>query len=143
VISVAVADSADDALREAVAALLPQLSSSATSLTLEQLQRVVTDSSTTLFLAYDDDRLVGTLTLAAFVLPTGLRAWIEDVVVHDSARRRGVASKMVTAALDRARELGARTVDLTSRPERGAANQLYLQLGFEPRTTNVYRVTLH
>ena len=83
--------------------------------------------------------LVGSLTLALFRVPTGLRAWIEDVVVDESARGAGVGEALVLAALERAEALGARTVDLTSRPTREAANRLYLRLGFELRTTNVYR----
>ena len=82
---------------------------------------------------------MGMLTLAVFQTPTGVRAWIEDVVVDDAARGAGVASALVEAALDLADERGARTVDLTSRPSREAANRLYLRLGFELRETNVYR----
>ena len=87
-------------------------------------------------------RVVGMLTLAVFMLPTGVRAWIEDVVVDDEARGSGVASALVAAALERAQQEGARTVDLTSRPDREAANRLYVHLGFERRETNVYRRTL-
>jgi ribosomal protein S18 acetylase RimI-like enzyme len=141
VISIGIAASADDDLCAAVAHLLPQVSSSPPP-TLEQLRQIVDDPGTALFVAYDEDRLVGTLTLAAFRAPSGVRAWIEDVVVDDSARRNGVASALVEAALARAAEMGARTVDLTSRPEREAANRLYLRLGFEQRRTNVYRRTL-
>ena len=136
------AESADEALCEAVAALIPQLSSSSPPPTIEQLDRIVGDPATTLLLARHDGRLVGMLTLAAFALPTGLRAWIEDVVVDDAARGAGVARALVQAALDRADELGARTVDLTSRPDRQDANRLYVRLGFERRQTNVYRITL-
>jgi ribosomal protein S18 acetylase RimI-like enzyme len=82
------------------------------------------------------------LTLATFEIPTGVRAWIEDVVVDDAARGAGVAAALVHAALDRSAELGARTVDLTSRPDREAANRLYVRMGFETRQTNVYRKTL-
>ena len=82
------------------------------------------------------------LTLATFQIPTGVRAWIEDVVVDGDARGSGVAAALVQAALDRSAELGARTVDLTSRPDREAANRLYLRMGFEIRQTNVYRRTL-
>jgi ribosomal protein S18 acetylase RimI-like enzyme len=80
--------------------------------------------------------------LAAFEIPTGRRAWIEDVVTDAAARGKGVASALVTAALAHAAKLGARTVDLTSRPDREDANRLYVKLGFEQRTTNVYRRTL-
>jgi ribosomal protein S18 acetylase RimI-like enzyme len=82
------------------------------------------------------------LTLVTFEIPTAVRAWIEDVVVDETARERGVAASLVQAALERAEAQGARTVDLTSRPDREAANRLYLRMGFEARATNVYRRTL-
>ena len=89
-----------------------------------------------------DGRIVGTLTLAVFPIPTGVRAWIEDVVVDDSARGSGVGDALVDAAVAKAGAAGAKTVDLTSRPSREAANRLYVRKGFELRTTNVYRFSL-
>jgi ribosomal protein S18 acetylase RimI-like enzyme len=86
--------------------------------------------------------ILGSMTLVVFRIPTGLRAWIEDVVVDGSARGRGVGEALNRAAIDRARAAGATTVDLTSRPSREAANRLYRRLGFEQRTTNVYRLDL-
>ena len=141
-ISVEVAAFADEDLRAAVNALVPQLSSSSPPASLDELSRIVDDSATTLFVARDGDRIVGMLTLAAFRIPTAQRAFIEDVVVDEAARGTGVAAALVQAALDRAAELGARTVDLTSRPDREAANRLYQRMGFEVRETNVYRRTL-
>jgi ribosomal protein S18 acetylase RimI-like enzyme len=142
VISVQAAETVDDALCAAVAALIPQLSSSSSAPRPEALARIVADPGTTLFVARDDDRVVGMLTLALFEAPTGVRAWIEDVVVDEAARGHGVAAELVHAALDRAGKAGARTVDLTSRPDREAANRLYLRMGFEARATNVYRRSL-
>ncbi len=141
-ISVRIAASVDAELVAAVTALLPQLSRSAPPPTPEQLARIVDDPATTLFVAEDDGRIVGTLTLAAFEIPTGRRAWIEDVVTDAAARGKGVASALVNAALAHASEIGARTVDLTSRPDREDANRLYVQLGFEQRVTNVYRYSV-
>jgi ribosomal protein S18 acetylase RimI-like enzyme len=120
--------------------LIPQLSSSNPPPTTEQLAAIVASPATDLMVAYDDDgRLIGSLTLASFRIPTGLRARIEDVVVDESARGQGVGEALSLAAIDRARALGARTVDLTSRPSRVAANRLYQRLGFEERETVVYR----
>jgi ribosomal protein S18 acetylase RimI-like enzyme len=141
VISVQAAGSVDDELCAAVTALVPQLSSSPPP-TPAELERIVAEPATTLFVARDDGRIVGMLTLAVFRVPTGVRAWIEDVVVDDAARGAGVAGALVEAALGHSSRLGARTVDLTSRPNREAANRLYLRLGFEVRRTNVYRRTL-
>jgi len=92
-----------------------------------------------LLVARLDGRIVGSLTLALFRIPTGMRAWIEDVVVDEAARGHGVGDALNRAALEIAAERGARTVDLTSRPSREAANRLYRRLGFQPRETNVYR----
>jgi len=150
-LAIEVAETADDELVAAVARLLPQLSSSSVPPTVDELQRVVADPATALLLAVSGPvsggsgggrDILGMLTLAVFLLPTGVRAWIEDVVVDDEARGAGVASALVQAALERARQLGAKTVDLTSRPEREAANRLYVRLGFLQRETNVYRYAL-
>ncbi|MGH9119959.1 MAG: GNAT family N-acetyltransferase [Acidimicrobiales bacterium] len=123
--------------------LVPQLSSSNPPPTREHLAAIVASPATDLIVAYDDEGVVvGSLTLAVFRIPTGLRAWIEDVVVDESARGQGVGEALNRAALDRARALGAVTVDLTSRPSRVAANRLYQRLGFQPRETNVYRMEL-
>lgn len=95
-----------------------------------------------MFVARVDGRIVGSLTLAMFRIPTGIRAWIEDVVVDDSARGHGVGEALNRAALDFAKQHGAITVDLTSRPSRVAANRLYQRIGFVARETNIYRYTL-
>jgi len=142
VISVQAAASVDDDLRAAVERLVPQLSRSSPAPSRAVLERIVADPDTMLFVARSDGHIVGMLTLATFQIPTGVRAWIEDVVVDASARGSGVAAALVQAALDRSAEQGARTVDLTSRPDREAANRLYSRLGFERRQTNVYRRTL-
>ena len=127
----------------AIARLLPQLSSSAPAPTNEELQDIARSPATVLLVARDsNDHVVGSLTLVVFRAPTGPRAWIEDVVVDETQRGGGIGSALVGHALTRARAAGARTVDLTSRPSREAANRLYLRLGFARRETNVYRFDL-
>jgi ribosomal protein S18 acetylase RimI-like enzyme len=130
-------------LVEAFARLTPQLSTSNRPPTEVELREIVESPATVLFMALDDDgRYVGTLTLALFRIPTAPRAWIEDVIVDEAASRQGIGEALNRAALDRARAAGAKTVDLTSRPSREAANRLYERLGFVPRDTNVYRFDL-
>ncbi|HEY1989198.1 MAG TPA: GNAT family N-acetyltransferase [Acidimicrobiales bacterium] len=125
---------------EAFARLVPQLSSSSPGPSAADLEAIVASSASVLFVATDPSGvIVGSLTLALFRVPTGVRAWIEDVVVDESARGAGAGEALVTAALARADAAGAKSVDLTSRPSRDGANRLYLRLGFEPRQTNVYR----
>lgn len=129
-------------LVEAFGRLLPQLSSSASELSMEELVEIVTAEATTLFVAVTDDNIVGTLTLVMFRIPTGRRAWIEDVVVDERSRGRGVGAALTRRAIAHAREHGARSVDLTSRPTRDVANAMYTKLGFDRRDTNVYRLDL-
>ena len=133
-------DQVTDELVTAFAHLVPQLSSSSPPPGGPELQEIVDSAASVLLVARDrGGALVGSLTLALFRVPTGLRAWIEDVVVDESARGAGAGEALVAAALERAAAVGARSVDLTSRPSREAANRLYLRMGFELRTTNVYR----
>ena len=119
--------------------LIPQLSSSNPPPTAEELAEIVGSVASRVFVARADGVIVGTLTLVVFRIPTAVRAWIEDVVVDSSARGAGVGERLNRAAIDEATQLGARTVDLTSRPNREAANRLYRRLGFVERATNVYR----
>jgi ribosomal protein S18 acetylase RimI-like enzyme len=131
------------ALVAAFARLIPQLSSSNPPPGEAELAAIIADPATQLLLALDDDgSIVGSLTLALFRIPTGLRAWIEDVVVDGDVRGKGVGELINREALRRAKDAGATTVDLTSRPSREAANRLYQRIGFVARTTNVYRYDL-
>ena len=125
---------------EALARLLPQLSS-ATPPDAAALTTIMSAGST-LFVARVDGTIVGSLTLVLYRIPTGLKAWIEDVVVDEAARGHGVGAALNLAALDEARRRGAKAVSLTSRPSRAAANRLYQRIGFSARDTNVYRFSL-
>lgn len=144
-IRVETAAAVDDELIEAFAALIPQLSKSSPPPDRTGLSQLLSQPGTFVLIARDDadgGRIVGTTTLVTFRIPTGVRAWIEDVVVDGAARGKGVGEALTQAALDAAREAGAKTVDLTSRPSREAANRLYRRAGFEQRDTNVYRKVL-
>lgn len=134
------ATTVSDELVAAFARLVPQLSSSAQAPSRVDLEEIVASPATTLLLAHDGDgTIIGSLTLAVFRTPTGARAWIEDVVVDEAARGQGAGKALVDEAIRLAGELGVRSVDLTSRPSRTAANALYEKVGFHTRETNVYR----
>ena len=124
---------------EAINELLPQLSSSAKPLTASELTEIIQSESSHLLMAEESGKFYGSLTLVTFMIPTGIRAWIEDVVVKENARGKGVGKLLSERAVGLASEIGAKTVDLTSRPSREAANALYKKVGFEMRETNVYR----
>jgi ribosomal protein S18 acetylase RimI-like enzyme len=131
----------DGELLAAYERLLPQLSRTADA-DEEILQHVIASPATTLLVARRGSQIVGMCTLATFYIPTGVRSWIEDVVVDKTARGLGIGTALVEAAVHLAGEARARSVDLTSRPERAEANLLYQRLGFNRRQTNVYRLEL-
>ena len=132
----------DDELIEAFDRLIPQLSSSSPPPSHDHLTAMVDSEDTVLYVARVDGRILGSLTLALYRIPTGTKAWIEDVVVDAEARGHGVGELLNRAALDEARARGAKHVSLTSRPSREAANRLYRRIGFAHYETNVYRYTL-
>ena len=129
-----------ESLTDAYRVLIPQLSSSSSPPTGEALQRIIESESAQILIAENENgEILGTMTIIIFQIPTGIRAWIEDVVVDSSVRGKGIGKKLNLAALELAKQAGAKTVDLTSRPARQEANQLYRSIGFVERETNVYR----
>ena len=141
-ISIEIATHATDELLTSLNQLVPQLSSSASPLTSDDVEALIANPAVSVFIAKNDGAIVGTLTLVVFPIPSGLRAWIEDVVVDEGARGLGVGVALTEAAVTESKRRGAKSIDLTSRPSREAANAMYVKLGFEQRETNVYRLSL-
>ena len=150
--SVELIEQSSPELVAAMERLIPQLSRSAKPLTAQQTQALVDQDSVYLFVFRTDKPVIaadgneveagtilGMLSLATFAIPTGVRAWVEDVVVDAGTRGMGAGQQLVEAAVAHAQKIGARPVDLPSRPSREAANRLYRRCGFELRETNVYR----
>lgn len=133
---------ADDRVVKALKRMLPQLTGREENPTMGELEEILANEMTHMFVAVDGDEIVGSLTLALYRIPTSLKGIIEDVVVDESARGRGVASKLMQRAIDNARENGVSKIELTSRPTRIAANKMYRKFGFEVRDTNFYRLDL-
>ncbi|MGH3304198.1 MAG: GNAT family N-acetyltransferase [Streptosporangiaceae bacterium] len=132
-----------DEVVDAFGRLLPQLSASAAPLDATAIREIASSPAVTILIARgdDDDTIIGTLSLVVFRIPTGVRAFIEDVVVDAAAGRKGTGTALVREAVERAVKAGARSVDLTTRPSRLAAGNLYERAGFSQRDTRVYRYT--
>ena len=142
-VTIRVAEVADEKLVAAYQRLTPQLSSSSPAPTAGELAEIIRSDSATVLIAEDDKGdILGSMTLVLFRIPTGVRAWIEDVVVDSEARGMGIGQALNEYAIQMAEQAGAKTIDLTSRPSREAANRLYQRLGFVARETNVYRHTI-
>lgn len=130
-------------LLQAFEKLMPQLTSFSPLPGREILEAIVYNPDSSLFVARDSQAgVVGSATLAGFVTPTGRHAWIEDVIVDEAWRGQGIGEALTRACIERAREMGLKEVNLTSRPSREAANRLYQRMGFQRRETNVYRFPL-
>ena len=127
-----------DALEEAFARLMPQLSPRLGAPSREELRRVAGSETGELLAAVAGERIVGVLTLAWYDAPSGRKAWIEDVVVDVAARGCGAGDALVRAAVEHAARIGAGKVMLTSNPAREAARALYRKVGFEEVETTVF-----
>lgn len=142
-VKVEIFDGAAGEFAAALAVLVPQLSKSNPPPSLAEVEALLASEAITQFVARDErGAIVGTSTLAVFPIPTARRAWIEDVIVDESVNGQGIGTALTEAMIARARELGCKTVDLTSRPSRAAANHLYEKVGFQRRDTNVWRFDL-
>ena len=140
--TIEIATESTNELVQAMAVLIPQLSKSNPPPSRTDLNAIIASEASVLFIARVNGKIAGALTLATFRIPTGVRAWIEDVVVDADARGHGVGEALNMAAIAEARSRGAITVELTSRPSREAANRLYQRIGFVQRETNIYRYSI-
>ena len=130
---------------EAFVRLMPQLTDHSPPPTPEALNKMMESADTHIFLARYPDlqgQIVGTATLATFQSPTGVHGWIEDVVVDQGFRHKGIGKALMEACIQKAQALGLHEVNLTSNPSRQDANKLYQSMGFIQRNTNVYRYPL-
>jgi ribosomal protein S18 acetylase RimI-like enzyme len=127
------------ALLEGMNRLLPQLSSTAPVVSDSYLAALLATQGVDLMVAIDDEQVVAMVTLVSFKIPSGVRGWIEDVIVDEHFRGRGVGRQLMIGAIEEFKRNGVRTIDLTSRESRTAANAMYRDLGFQLRETNVYR----
>jgi ribosomal protein S18 acetylase RimI-like enzyme len=123
--------------------LLPQLGSDVKLPTKEHFKRILRSKRTHFFMAeLDNKKIAGILTICTYDIPSGTKVLIEDVVVDESQRGKGIGKELMLFAVNFAKSAGAESIELTSRPSRVEANQLYKKIGFILRETNVYRYTL-
>jgi GNAT superfamily N-acetyltransferase len=131
-------------LHAALARLLPKLNPKLQVPDMARLRRLIADPAATLLVARDGDAIVGTTTVIVYTTPFWIKARLDEVVVDDSARGKGVGEALVKTALDIGRKRGAQIAELQSGrgPNREAAHRLYERLGFQVRETDVFRIVL-
>ena len=125
---------------EAISRLLDQLVSAPIAFTEQNLRDMLASASSHLFLVYVEDEVAGMLTLGTYVSPTGVKYWVEDVVVDHKFRGRSLGRRLIDYAIDYVVQRGKSTLMLTSKPARVAANRLYQSAGFQTKQTNVYKM---
>jgi ribosomal protein S18 acetylase RimI-like enzyme len=118
--------------REPVEALLGLLSQDA----------IVSGEEAPTYVAEQDGRVVGMVTLCVFTTLTGRKAYLDHLVVAPGLRGRGIGRALVEFAVGRARAAGASRVDLTANAEKQAGRALYRSVGFRERDTASFRLSL-
>src|SRR5512133_849084 len=114
---IAKASEATDELYQALQRLIPQLGIHKLPPSREELRTLLNTQGATLLIAREPDQnseIVGLLSLTIYRVPTGVRSIVEDVVVDEKMRRRGIGEALVRHAIDIARDDGANGVALTS-----------------------------
>ncbi len=134
--------SVSDKLTKAMVNLVYQLNPNSPAPTGEHLEKVIGDKNTALFTLEEQGEILGTLSLVFYRIPTGTKAWIEDVAVDDAHRGKGWGKMLMNHAIEYAEKQGVRKIYLTSNPSRITANNMYQTLGFEQYITNMYFLTL-
>ena len=131
-------------VKQALARLLPQLNPALTVPDMRRVQALVDDPDVTLLFAKEGDQVIGTATVIVYTTPFWIKARIDEVVVDESARGKGVGEAIVRACLEVGGRKGAQVAELQSGrgPARDVANRLYRRLGFQLRDSNLYRISL-
>ncbi len=112
-------------------------------LTQIELMMVLKAPDSHLYVMTDDGKIIGCATLCVFYSPSGAKASIEDVVVASAYRGHHLGRQLVEYLLKETKEFAPIEIQLTSKPLRVVANQLYQSLGFERKETNCYRMKIH
>lgn len=124
-----------------IADMLAQLTGREYPFGEQELQALIEISASRLFLLHADGKVIGMLTLGRYTSPTGVKVWVEDVVVKSEYRGEGLGRRLVNYAIEYCKaNFAPCTLMLTSNPARVAANELYRTSGFEPKQTNVYKM---
>lgn len=136
--------SIDEETYAAFMRMMPQLTTAHPAPTHEALNALAAFPGSRLLVARHEEtsQIIGTATLCLVYAPTGIHARLEDVVVDEAFRGRGVGEALTLETIRLAREAGANYMALTSNPRREAANRLYQRLGFKRWETNLYRYEL-
>lgn len=130
-----------EAMVNAFEKLIPQLSPNSAVPSKSELEDLINCDNTLVILA-EEDKIIGTLTLVFTKIPTGNKVWIEDVIVDNAARGKGVGEELIRYAIEYVNSKGIKQINLTSTPDKTVANKLYQKIGFIKRETNVYRLTI-
>ena len=110
----------------------------------EYFEKMVNDPRVKVFIALNkENQIIGITTMITYHKIDGVyKAYIEDVVVNEGDRRKGIGKALTNQVLQTAHAMKINTVHLTSHPIRIAANSLYKKMGFKIYGTNYYTYEL-
>jgi len=125
---------------DSVRKFLRLLTSEPKQFTELNFRELLTSDNSHLFFLLDENTIAGMATVGIYSSPTGVKGWIEDVVIDEAYQGKGLGRALTQHAIDYAKSQHADSLMLTSHPSRIAANKLYQSIGFEQKQTNVYRI---
>ena len=131
----------NDALQNKITNLYNQLNDSIKQLSLHQI--LVENRNLIFVLCTDDDEVVGIALMATYQVISGHKGMIEDVVVDQRHRGKGIGRMLMEKLLQEGRNRELDEILLFSGHHRTPAINLYKSLGFQLKNSGLYRLPLN
>jgi GNAT superfamily N-acetyltransferase len=99
----------------------------------ERIQRLLATGEAAIMLAGDGPDGLAVLRFRSAIFTEGLDAYLEEFYVAPALRGRGLGRALLDAALELARDEGARRIELGTNEDDAAARAVYERAGFTNR----------
>lgn len=99
------------------------------------------ENPATVICCWEKKNLIGMASMATYKVVSGHKGWIEDVVVLESSRGKGIGRALLLQLLKTGRDKGLSEILLFTGNTRLAAIALYEKQGFTQKNSRLYTYT--
>ena len=100
------------------------------------------ENNITLLVCREEEKIAGMASLCTYKVISGHKGWIEDVVVDESERGKGIGRLLMNRLIDLAKEKGLSELFLFTGYHRKPAIAMYESLGFKEKESHLYSMDL-
>ncbi len=129
-----------DSHQQQVTELYKQLSTTIVQLSLK---KILEDKDNIVFvLCKEENQIVGIAMMAMYKVISGHKGMVEDVVVDQGQRGKGIGRKLMEKLLEEGKNKNLDEILLFTGHHRTPAIALYKSLGFQLKNSGLYRLVL-